>query len=108
MYNAVELNQYTDIMVLQRAKERNQRTMSWIENKLFKYLEDIARQGEYSCYLPIAQKYYVGDNDYFEIADCPKDGINISLVTRTLTENGFHVEHTSFSYFVSWDSKYIY
>ena len=108
MNRAAKLNQYAKITAFEREKEKNQRTITWVENKLFPHLEHMAKQGNYRCCLPIAQKNHAEDNDYFEDVFCPTDGININLVTETLVKNGFYVEDTGFSYFISWESKYIY
>ena len=107
MNKAFQLNQYATITTLQQLKEKNQRTITWIENELFPYLERIANQGDYCCCLPKAQGY-AKDNDYFAVANCPKNGVNIDLMTEILIKNGFYVENNSIYCFVSWDSKYIY
>jgi len=106
MNKAAQFNQYADAAIVKRLKEKNQRTVVWVENELLPYLERLAKQGQYHCYL-VKRFNHAKDSYCFESIG-PKEGVNINLMTESLAEEGFHIEDTSPTYYISWEDKYVY
>ena len=108
MNKAIQLNECAKNVNDEKRKKRIEYTQEWINTVLFPTLNHSAELGNYKFDLHKIDNYGT-ETWVFEGLTHSKEGLDVDLVFKILTENGFHIEeHTKTAFTISWEDKYVY